>query len=237
MKNVLIIILLMSVASGATAGPLHEKPSGNLSDSATVEHETRHRRYIGFTPVNKSTRIDGVAVGYYAAPQSDETALLEINGLSIDVDPAPIGIVPFMALELLIHLPDRNTRRYIANNRDNGQIDPKDTIVQTCIKGASISVGILAERTTMSGFAFNAICGVEDNMKGIEITGIINYHRVCSGVAIAPVNYITKGKGIQIGLVNHCREGRLVQIGLINTIGKRTTPFINFRLKKPRQGA
>ena len=102
---------------------------------------------------------------------------------------------------------------------------------KSVIRGLSISTGLLSI-DELRGVGVNGLISFPDRVKGFEITGMINSHYSFEGVMVAGFrNKSTVGKGLQIGLFNSCREGKVVQIGLLNRIGKRTIPFVNFKLK------
>ncbi len=243
----MMIFVLISMVLTAQAQMVQKHPYHKKHHAPDTLHETYHRYGLWYTPVLHSTIIDGIGVGVFAGPaKKNET--LKINGLSIEADPAPLFFSTWASFEILIRIPDLMKKSYeqkhdsteIALKRKNDSIynetglwaRQKDTLLKVVINGVSISGGITQGKTRMNGLAINAAWGIENQMNGVEITGLLNQHYSFQGVLIAPINSVIKGRGVQIGIYNRCKEGHLIQIGLLNRIGKRTTPFINFRFKR-----
>jgi len=203
-----------------------------LNEDALHKH-LRHRNIAWYTPPKGNTEISGLALGVYATPANNKDTL-KINGLNIELDPGPIIFVPFVAFEKLINMPDKADRKRIEaenSGKDEESFGP-DIGGNVQVNGLNFSTGIIVTRTVVKGVAVNILCGIEKEMKGVEITGLVNEHNEGDGLIIAPVNILNKGRGLQLGLYNRCRKGPIVQIGLINKIGKRTLPIINFSFKR-----
>ncbi len=240
MRSVTIVILAMLLS---------------LSPARAQHAEARHdslpqkpvRTGIWYTPVLRNTTVNGVAAGVYTSPAWRRDSLT-VNGLNIEADPLPVIATPFAAVELFFHLPMILQSRHKYNKSHDMAAERKakvfndsvaythlqrrDTVAHTVVNGLSVSTGIIKSRTKVNGAAINAICAMENEMNGVEMSGLFNYNKSFRGVIAAPVNITTRGKGIQVGLVNRSKGGKLVQIGLLNTIGRRTTPLINFSLKR-----
>ena len=241
MRSLAILVLAMLLSlSSATA------------QHAVARHDSlpqkpmRQRSGIWYTPVLRNTTVNGVAAGVYtsAAWRRDS---LTVNGLNIEADPVPVvGIVPLSML-MLMYLPRILETKHQHKISDTGIVHIQrqrrhdslaqyskhrwDTVAHTTINGLSISTGILKSKTKVNGSAINVIFAIQNEMNGVELSGLFNVHKSFRGLIMALVNVSGKGKGVQIGIVNHSKEGKLVQIGLVNTIGHRTTPIINFSHK------
>ncbi len=207
----------------------------NNKDSVGTAHY-RHRYGLWFAPVRRSTIIDGISLSIAAVPLNKERLI--INGLNLEPDPVPIIALPVLGVGGLIsggalifgkkHSNDTTHKR-----RHRWASNPIDTVFRTTINGLSVTTGTIVDQVKINGVVVDIICGVENNITGFGLSGLVSKHQVFSGVTIAGIlNAAKRGDGIQIGLVNKCQDGELVQIGLINKIGKRVTPFINFRFKR-----
>jgi hypothetical protein len=243
MKKIWIVFVLLSMVLTARAQVKHRNPSHRIQPPC-------HRYGLWYLPVVNSTIIDGIGVGFYAAP-AEKNETLKINGLSIEADPLPLLLASWASMEILVRSPElikqarleKHDSTNMAIKRKNDSVihenglwaRGKDSLLKVKINGISISGGITEEKTRMNGLAINAVWGIENQMNGLEITGFINHHYSFQGLLIAPVNNASKGRGVQIGIYNRCKEGHLIQIGLLNKIGKRTTPIINFSFKRKKQ--
>ena len=154
-----------------------------------------------------------------------------MNGLNIEANPLPVFIVPIFAMRALIGLPGMaaTTNKSAhdtcypygeAYNGGTGTVLPgnnfamreKDTIVKTKIHGLSVSSGIMQKETKIEGVSLNAGFAVENEVSGIEVSSVVNWHYSFKGVIAALVNTTATGKGVQIGIYNDCRKGTLLQI-------------------------
>jgi len=215
-------------------------------DGANLYH---HRYGLWYLPVLSNTVINGVGVGFFAAPFRKQDSLI-IDGISVEADPLPLLAVPFFAVEMAIRVPagliqkSRSSQdsgstgnRILQKKRDSvarsaNDLSEKNMHEKVKINGLSLSVGITERPTKMNGVAINAIWGMQKDMNGVEISGVLNWHYHFNGVVAGLFNWVKTGKGLQIGLYNKCNQGRVVQIGLLNKIGKRTRPIVNFNLKR-----
>lgn len=240
-----MILLLASLAGNAQPGNAHK---------AVVHKPACHRYAWWFLPVARTTTVDGIAMGVYAGAANDKDTLV-VNGISIEADPLPVlGGVYFTVFAAAVvisktpsalvgkHRPKRDTaleayRRRTGNDTPlykDKELPEDDTVMKTRINGLSISTGIVARKTKINGLALNVVCGLENALDGVEVTGLLNWHHSFRGLLVAIANTSTKGKGVQIGIYNYCGTGNVLQIGLVNRIGKRTTPLINFRFRRKK---
>jgi len=196
--------------------------------------------------------VNGVAVGFYTAPVVQNKTLV-VNGLNIEADPLPLIVVPILALRMLVMVPEiaahehsnvgDTAHAYKNAHRTNDNtampetvmaMKKKDTAVKTKVHGLSVSSGILQQETKMEGVSLNGACALENEISGVEVTGVVNWHYSFKGLIAALVNTTATGKGVQIGLYNDCKKGTLLQIGLINRIGNRVLPFANCSFKRKK---
>ena len=201
----------------------------------TIRHEYKIRNAVWFTPVFKNTKINGLALGLYAAPWK-ETDHLIINGISIEANPLGLlfGFVyPFFGTIVSAFINQSDTtipQQDIIRFRN---IYPESSNHITEMTGLSISAGTIPA-TGIKGFALTVTTTYAD-FSGISICGIMNCQYSFKGISIAGLrNKAANAKGLQIGLINAAKDGQVVQIGLINRIGRRTLPFINLKLGKHR---
>jgi hypothetical protein len=199
----------------------------------TISQKNYTRNFIFTTPVGKTTTINGLALGLSATPWMKADSL-RINGVSVDIE--PFGVIAGMyALFGTFAAPFQKEDTTSRGMSDivNSKVFPKeDDYFPTIIRGVSVSIGGQSRLTKMNGFSINGITSFAMEVNGFEITGIMNLHYSFNGVIIAILrNKTTTGNGVQIALFNNCQSGKVFQIGLINKIGKRTLPFLNWRLR------
>ncbi len=228
-----LISLLLVVTVGNTS--VCGQTQNDRSDSVNAPHY-RHRYGLWFAPVSHSTIIDGISVSLVAVPLNNEK--LVINGLNLEPDPVPVIALPILGVGGLISggvwlFSKKHSNDSVHKRKQTWNAKPIDTVFRTTINGVGVATGTIAEQIKINGFVADIICGFENEVNGLNLSGLMGKHQTFRGVTIAGIlNAAKKGDGVQIGLVNKCQDGKLVQIGLINKIGKRITPFINFRLKK-----
>lgn len=203
----------------------------DAQDSLELKKSILVKKVFGFTPVNKSTEINGLAVGLWADGLRQNK--LSINGLSIELDLFTIIGLPYVVVgSLVAPFNQDTTKKYtgalLSYNRFVDSISPGNTII------SGVSIGILGsnEANYLKGVGINGfMCGIH-KIDGLVLSGFVNINYELNGVSVAGFrNKATKAKGIQIALFNTCNSGKLIQIGLLNRIGRRVTPFINFSLK------
>jgi hypothetical protein len=202
----------------------------NAQDTLPKKHYTRN--IIFTTPVGKNTTINGLAVGLFATPEMDADSL-RINGMNVEIEPLGIiaGMYSLFGTFAAPFQKEDTTRDGMSDIVNNKIFPEKDESFPTIIKGVSISIGGLSRLVQMKGFSVNGINSFASEVYGFEISGIMNLHYSFNGVMIAILrNKTAIGKGLQIALFNNCQSGKVFQIGLINKIGKRTLPFLNWRL-------
>ena len=204
----------------------------------TIPQKNYTRNIIFTTPVAKNTTINGLALGLFAIPWMKADSL-RINGMSMDIEPfgAIAGIYAIFGTIAAPFVKEDSTSRGSSDIANNKIFPEKDSYFPTIIKGVSISFGGHSRLAKANGLSINGITSFASEISGFEITGIMNLHYSFNGVMIAGLrNKTTTGKGLQIALFNNCQVGKVFQIGLINRIGNRTTPFVNWRLGRGKQG-
>lgn len=259
MKKIVFVILIVLVSLNVKAtirqdtgfyNSCYEKEQNSFdipnrySDTSNLYH---HRYGLWYLPVLSNTVINGVGVGFFAAPFRKQDSLI-INGISVEADPLPLVATMMWAMEAIVRSPallaqKSNSPRDTSSAQTIARIRKKDSIAhienelfknmpeKVKINGLSLSIGITEDPTKMNGVAINAVWGMQKDMNGVEISGVFNRHYHFNGIIAGLINSVKTGKGVQIGLYNKCDEGKVIQIGLLNKIGKRITPIMNFNLK------
>ena len=245
MRQSIFLTFFIVLISNMCPGQSMWDTKNQLSTGSPVP--IRHRTPIWLTPVGRTTEINGVAAGLISMPVGKAKSL-KINGVSIEANP----VIPYAAIVIsmgcLIGVitacltkkdpPGSELYRFRIHRKKppkDTTIAKIDTVFRTTINGLSISTGVLSDETKINGAAMNVLFGFENELNGIEVSSLLNKHFRFRGVIIAGVNSTKTGKGVQIGLYNKCDNGKLLQIGLLNKIGKRTTPFVNFRFRRAKQ--
>ena len=244
MKKIITAALLLLIAPRADAKRNdsnntmiigHDTPRTSRAQKTTDTLQPHTRFGVGFTPVTRSTIIDGVAVGIWARPLGEKASphSLAINGVNIEANPIAVFLFPYALVSSLI-APFTKDSGELKNSPFGRYTYPTDdTPTHATVRGISISSGFLSGK--LSGIGINMVCSMANEVNGVEISGMTNIHYSFKGVLIAALrNKGTKGKGVQIGIINECKEGKVVQIGLLNTIGKRRIPLVNFSLKRKK---
>ena len=99
----------------------------------------------------------------------------------------------------------------------------------------------------ITGLQLQAFGGIESNVYGIAVSGVISTFVKQRGLAVSFVSNISDdfkgiqislwgntsviGQGVQIGLFNKCTDCKGLQIGLLNRNGRSLQPIINWRRK------
>lgn len=195
------------------------------NDSAA--HKLHIRNFVSITPVGKTARINGLAIGLAARPWVDADSL-EVNGLNIELNP----ISPVFGIHAIMSAPVAIFKRGDDELINSDSFPPPYANRPSTVNGLTVSSGIWPG-TNLNGVSMSLSASFANTSDGLEVSGIMNMHYRFNGVIIALLrNKTTIGKGVQIGLFNSCREGRLLQIGLLNRIGNRVTPIVNLRLNR-----
>jgi hypothetical protein len=193
------------------------------------------RNFIWTTPVKRNTTINGIGIGLIEAVPWMGADSLKINGLNLDASLFG-GFGVFYALVGSAFAPFSKNKKTESGGEDISTVriyTDTSSSIQTVIRGMSLSLGGLVRDTKITGISLNGAISFAQEMKGFEITTVMNLHYEFKGIMIAGLrNKVTKGKGLQIGLFNNCKEGQVFQIGLLNRIGNRILPVCNFSFKR-----
>lgn len=92
-------------------------------------------------------------------------------------------------------------------------------------------IQLVHERKSVSGFRWNIVYGVNNNISGLDV-GMFNVAEGAQkGLQVGLYNSSFKSSGVQIGIVNRTEYLHGIQIGLINIHGEgnwRILPAVNF---------
>jgi len=225
-KKATLVLCCILFALQAAA---QQKDIYRYNDSAA--HKMHVRNIIFCTPVGKTSRINGLALGLAARPWLDADSL-EVNGLNIELNP----ISPAGGIAAIISAPIALLKKDNNEMFNSDSFPPPYDKRPSTVNGLTVSAGVWPG-TDLNGVSINVAASFANTSDGLEVSGVMNLHYRFSGVMLTLLrNKTTKGKGLQIGLFNSCKEGHVVQIGLLNRIGKRVIPFVNCSLKQPPQG-
>lgn len=214
----------------------------------------QHAQFFGFTPLSKKINKVNFAFGF-GHVENRRIANQTINGLNLEVNPAPIAGV-FMAFLAIMHLPDviGNTDLSTHGDGEGLRIENWEHTPNVKINGLNLSTGCFFTTANMNGLnislanKFNDFNGVSvtalgtitDNQNGVSI-GIYNANNSLKGATVGLFNQSYELKGVHLGLINATKYNRGLQVGVFNRsyskgfqIGvwnknaKRSLPFLNW---------
>lgn len=221
----------------------------------TFESIETHSQIFSLSPISKRVdKVNGLVfgVGHF---ENKKIQNQTINGLNVEVNPAPIAGT-FIAFLTVIYLPDIIKNKSWKSNDTITKLKIKnfDTEPSLKLNGVNISTGCFFTTTNMNGLNislgnkiknFNGIsiaplgtiandyCGLSigvinanNNLKGVSI-GIYNQSYELNGLQFGTFNSVNKNRGIQIGVFNKSNS-RGFQIGVWNKNTKHAFPLINW---------
>lgn len=189
-----------------------------------------HSQIFSLSPISKKVdKVNGLVFGVGHC-ENKNIQNQTINGLNVEVNPAPIAGT-FMAFLALIYLPE-----IIKNNEQKDSLSQHDFKIKNWslspnlkLNGINISTGCFFTSTNMNGLNvslgnkfknFNGISiaplgTISDQLNGLSI-GIINENTNLNGVIIGFYNQTYKLNGMQLGIVNKVENNYGIQIGIYN---------------------
>lgn len=215
-------------------------------------------KFFSISPMSKNTEnVNGIVFG---AGHIDNKRVKNqsINGLNIEVNPAPIvgGLGIFMAIMYLPEIIDKKKTNsykdtiplsklviqnfnYTPNLKINGlNLSTGCFFVRTEMNGLNISLGNKFKK--LNGISIAPLGNLTDTQNGISF-GLINFTNKLSGLNVGVLNQSQLIKGSQLGVYNLVKENKGLQIGLINKsyskgfqVGlwnknsSRSLPFVNW---------
>jgi len=193
------------------------------------------KQVFAITPMSKRIEeVNGLAFGF-GHVDNKLVAKQTINGLNVEVNPAPI-VGGFMAFMYLMYLPEIIQRNHHA--KANGKprklehsyiVKDFDTTTHLVINGLNISSGCFFTQTSMNGLNlsfgnkfknFNGLSiaplgTMADRQNGISV-GLLNANNDLNGFVVGVYNQSFQLDGLQIGLVNQAVTNHGLQLGLFN---------------------
>lgn len=189
----------------------------------------QHPKFFGFSPLSKKTNKVNIAFGL-GHVENRRIATQTINGLNLEVNPAPIAgaFVMFLAI---MHLPE-----VIKNNDFSGSGNGEGLKIENWvysphlkINGLNLSTGCFFTTTSMNGLNislgnkfknFNGLSiaplgTIMDRQNGLSL-GFYNANNCLKGTTIGVLNQSYELKGVHFGVVNVAKSNRGVQVGVFN---------------------
>lgn len=220
MKTKILILIVTSIqfmkAQDSIPNPIH-----------TIE---THSQIFSLSPISKKVdKVNGLVFGVGHC-ENKNIANQTINGMNVEINPAPIAGT-FFAFLSLIYLPEiiKNRKPKDSINQHDFKIQNFNTLLHVKLNGINISSGCFFTTTNMNGLNlslankfknFNGISitplgTISDKMNGISI-GIVNANNNLNGAIIGCYNQTYQLNGMQIGIVNKVEKNQGIQIGIYN---------------------
>jgi len=189
---------------------------------------------FSLSPISKKVdKLNGLVFGV-GHVENKRIANQKINGLNVEVNPAPVAGV-FMAFLAVIHLPDIIKQNFKQKDSIKNDYEPNLKIKNwnytpnLKINGVNLSTGCFFTPTSMNGLNislankfknFNGLSiaplgTISDNQYGLSI-GIVNANNTLIGSSIGVYNQSYELKGVQIGFFNQVKINKGLQIGILN---------------------
>lgn len=228
--KILLLLILISKISYAQDSIAKETRRMYLTDFSTE----KRTHIFSVSPMSRKTAtVDGLVLGFGHI----DNKLVEkqtINGLNIEINPAPIVGAAGLFMGLM-YLPESlNKKRRVAdtlhqNKKPDFHIPSWDKTPRLKMNGLNLSTGCFFTNTSMNGL--NISCGNKfENFNGISIAplgilagrqngisvGLINANNDLNGLVIGVYNQSEKLDGLQLGLVNQSIKNHGLQIGIFN---------------------
>lgn len=251
MKTRILLLLIL------TTKIIYAQDTIVKQDSAYQKRFTpvkQHAQFFGFTPMSKKINKVNFAFGL-GHVENKRIENQTINGLNLEVNPAPIAGV-FVAFLAIMHLPDviSNTDLTTRGNGEGLKIKNWEHTPHVKVNGLNLSTGCFFTTASMNGLnislanKFNNFNGLSvtalgtiiDNQNGFSI-GVYNANNSLKGATVGLFNQSYELKGVHFGLINATKYNRGLQVGVYNRsyskgfqIGvwnknaKRSFPIVNW---------
>ncbi|MBF6640552.1 hypothetical protein IVB69_03585 [Flavobacterium sp. J49] len=251
MKTRILLLLILSTKIIYAQDTIVQQNSIYEQRFTPVE---QHAQFFGFTPMSKKINKVNFAFGL-GHVENRRIANQTINGLNLEVNPAPVAAV-FVAFLAIMHLPDVIKNSDLSSRGDGEGLKIKNWEYSPYLKinGLNLSTGCFFTTASMNGLnislanKFNDFNGASvtvlgtiiDTQNGVSI-GIYNANNSLKGATVGFFNQSYELKGIHVGLINAAKYNRGVQVGIYNRsyskgfqIGvwnknaKRSFPIVNW---------
>jgi hypothetical protein len=205
MKNLFLVLLLVTI-------------SINSFSQVTIPYNPTHSQIFSLSPISKKVdTVNGLVFGV-GHVENKRIENQTINGLNVEVNPAPIAGV-FIAFIAIVHFSDIIEHRIKKENNQVHNFDIKNWNYTPNLKlnGLNISTGCFFTTTDMNGL--NVSLGNKfKNFSGLSIAPLGTISDKINGLSIGIVNANTNLKGATIGIYNQTYELNGLQTGLINRV-------------------
>lgn len=232
MKTKILIMLLFTVQIMYSQDTIFKQPR-YLMQNFSKEKRTH---VFSVSPMSRKTAtVHGLVLGF-GHIDNKLVAKQTINGLNVEVNPAPI-VAAFGVFIGIMHLPEIfSKKRQITvadtlhhRKKPDFFIPDFDKTPTLKLNGLNISSGCFFVNTNMNGLNISAGNKFK-NFNGISIAplgtladtqngfsaGLVNASNDLNGLVVGAYNQSVKLDGIQIGLVNQAIKNRGLQIGVFN---------------------
>ncbi|WP_291132827.1 hypothetical protein [Flavobacterium sp. UBA7682] len=189
----------------------------------------QHAQFFGFTPMSKKINKVNFAFGF-GHVENRRIANQTINGLNLEVNPAPIAGV-FVAFLAILHLPDviGNADLSSRGGGEGLRIKNWEHTPHVKVNGLNLSTGCFFTTASMNGLnislanKFNDFNGLSvtvlgtmiDHQNGVSV-GVYNANNSLKGATVGLFNQSYELKGVHVGLINATKYNRGLQVGVYN---------------------
>jgi hypothetical protein len=175
MKNLFLVLLLVTISIDSFG-------------QDTIPYSPTHSQIFSLSPISKRVdKVNGLVFGV-GHVENKRIENQTINGLNVEVNPAPVAAVMAATL-LLIYLPEIIKKNEFFNNKtpDSFVIENYTSSPYLKMNGLNLSTGCFFTTTDMNGL--NISLG--------------NKFKNFNGLSVAPLGTISdKINGLSIGIVN-----------------------------------
>jgi hypothetical protein len=217
MKNLFLVLLLVAISTDSFG-------------QDTIPYNPTHSQIFSLSPISK--RVDKVNGLVFGVGHVDNKRIENqtINGLNVEVNPAPIaaGMVGFLWLMYLPEIIKKNDF-FNVKTPDSFKIENFTSNLTLKVNGLNLSTGAFFTTTNMNGFNislgnkfknFNGLSvaplgTISDKINGVSI-GIVNANTNLKGAIVGLYNQTYDLKGLQTGLINRVEINKGLQIGVFN---------------------
>jgi hypothetical protein len=217
MKNLFLVLLLVTISIDSFG-------------QDTIPYSPTHSQIFSLSPISKRVdKVNGLVFGV-GHVENKRIENQTINGLNVEVNPAPVAAVMAATL-LLIYLPEIIKKNEFFNNKtpDSFVIENYTSSPYLKMNGLNLSTGCFFTTTDMNGLNislgnkfknFNGLSvaplgTISDKINGLSI-GIVNANTNLNGAIVGIYNQTYELKGLQTGLVNRVEINKGLQIGVYN---------------------
>lgn len=192
------------------------------------------KQIFAVSPMSKRIEsVNGLALGF-GHVENKMVAKQTINGLNLEVNPAPIpgAFVAFMTLMYLPEILRKNHSVYDVKDIKNGEQLKIQNWIHTPnlqVNGLNVSSGCFFTTTSMNGLNislgnkfkdFNGLSiaplgTISNNHSGAAI-GFYNANNRLNGFSIGILNQSYRLNGVHFGIVNYSKTNKGLQVGVFN---------------------